>query len=520
MNNYRQPRNLLIQLCIIAALGMWPLQGPHAADGEEQALDETAAAATPDVAETEEAMTDVDGIEQATPDVAATDETAPDAAATEEATPGATATEEAAADVTDTDATPTSETLADDDGSGLTPPVDTTDPSVPTTDAAAATGENGDETDAGLGLTVPVDPADQASPTGDKVAGDAAKAQLAWENFAPPPDEKFDWIQLDSGEWLKGELKSLYEFELEFESDELNTLKFDWDDIIQVRTARFQAVRYAAPGGEDAPRTIYGLLTILGEKATIGSGADAAVIERSYIISIAKGAERERDRWTGRLSIGINVRTGNSDLSDSTIQARAERRRAISRYVADYFGNFSSAADVETSNNHRLTTYYDVFKSANFYWRQGYLQYVRDKFRNIEHQANLNTGIGYSIVRSAKKDWDVTASLGALYTRFVSVEPGSELENLSPSVGLGTRYDQEVTSWLDFLFDYNLQIVDEDNGTALHHLLTKVSTEFIKDFDLEVSLVWDRVRDPQPAADGTVPSQDDFQMIFGIAYEF
>jgi hypothetical protein len=37
--------------------------------------------------------------------------------------------------------------------------------------------------------------------------------------------EGFDWIQLTSGEWLKGELKVLYNDSLEFDSDELDLLK-------------------------------------------------------------------------------------------------------------------------------------------------------------------------------------------------------------------------------------------------------------------------------------------------------
>ena len=253
---------------------------------------------------------------------------------------------------------------------------------------------------------------------------------------------------------------------------------------------------------------------------TISTGPDGRVIDRAQIVSIAKGAERERDLWTGSISIGANIRTGNSELTDTTIQARAERRRAISRYVAEYLGNFSSALDVETSNNHRATTYFDSFRSTRTYWRLVFLQYVRDKFRNIEHQATINTGIGYDIIRSPKKDWDATASVGALYKKFVSVEAGSDIDNISPAFGLGTRYDQEVTSWMDFVFNYNLQIVDEDNGSLIHHMLTKVSTEFIADLDLEVAFIWDRVRNPQPAADGRVPAQDDFQMVFGIGYEF
>ncbi len=376
-----------------------------------------------------------------------------------------------------------------------------------------------EDTNGNAETALPESLTDTSEPEEEPELDAEAKEQLAWDNFMPPPDSKFDWIQLNSGEWLKGELKTTYDYQMEFDSDELGLLSLDLADIKRVRTARIEAVRYQGPRDTE-PATAVGLLTVDGNTVTVGSGADARRIRRGDVISIAKSAERERDLWTGSLSIGANYRSGNSDLTDMNITGRAERRRAISRYVAEYLGNFSSAQGVETSNNHRLTTYFDSFRTSKLYWRIASLEYVRDTFRNIDHQANLNTGIGYDLIRSAKKDWDVTASVGALYAQFVSVQSGSPLQNTSPALSLGTRYDHEVTSWLDFLFDYRLQIVDEDNGTLIHHMLSKISTEFINDLDFEISFIWDRVKDPQPEADGTVPQQDDFQTIFGIGYEF
>ena len=40
----------------------------------------------------------------------------------------------------------------------------------------------------------------------------------------PQPDDKFDWVQLTSGEWLKGELKFLYDYQVEFDSEKLALL--------------------------------------------------------------------------------------------------------------------------------------------------------------------------------------------------------------------------------------------------------------------------------------------------------
>jgi len=59
----------------------------------------------------------------------------------------------------------------------------------------------------------------------EKETKDNTEENQAWLPPTPKP-EKFDWIQLKSGEWLKGELKVLYDKKLEFDSDELNLLEF------------------------------------------------------------------------------------------------------------------------------------------------------------------------------------------------------------------------------------------------------------------------------------------------------
>jgi long-subunit fatty acid transport protein len=38
--------------------------------------------------------------------------------------------------------------------------------------------------------------------------------------------------------------------------------------------------------------------------------------------------------------------------------------------------------------------------------------------------------------------------------------------------------------------------------------------------DFNLSLVWDRIKDPQANADGSVPEQDDYQIILGLGYDF
>jgi hypothetical protein len=49
------------------------------------------------------------------------------------------------------------------------------------------------------------------------------------EDFTPPPGD-YSWVQLDTGEWLKGEIIALYDETLVFDSDHFGDLQIDLDD--------------------------------------------------------------------------------------------------------------------------------------------------------------------------------------------------------------------------------------------------------------------------------------------------
>jgi hypothetical protein len=341
--------------------------------------------------------------------------------------------------------------------------------------------------------------------------------KLTRDNVVPPTDDKYDWIQLGSGEWLKGKLNALYNFSLEFDSDELGLLSQDWDNIKKILTAKEMSVRI-----EDRDQqtiTVIGILTMNGNKVEISSDEDITEFDKNQIVSIARGAKGELKLWTGKVSIGVNIRGGNSDLVDSNFIVKMRRRTAETRFVTDYIGNYSSVEGLETSNNHRVNAYHDKFISGKLFWRTLTAEYIRDVFKNIEHQASIGTAFGYNYIRTSKTEWNVAGGLGAVYKKYVSVQEGKAIDSTSPSLGLGARYETEYTSWLNYLLVFSFNILDEDLGSYTHHLLTTLSSDLVSNLDLEVSFIWDHIQDPQPAANGTTPRQDDYQLIVGISYE-
>jgi hypothetical protein len=212
-----------------------------------------------------------------------------------------------------------------------------------------------------LAANLEVHAAQQNSPTVESQTEnkDEKTQSKPWEPPPPTPD-KFDWIQLKSGEWLKGKLKELYEKKLEFDSKELDLLKLDWEDVIQVRGGRIFSVRLVGP------ITVEGLLQVTKDKVYVTVGEERREFERSQLVAIAPGAPREINYWSAKVSIGVNISRGNVAQTQYNTAANIKRRTSKTRFVTDYFGNFTKTEGVETVNNQRVNTYFDIFKTIFF----------------------------------------------------------------------------------------------------------------------------------------------------------
>jgi putative salt-induced outer membrane protein YdiY len=341
-----------------------------------------------------------------------------------------------------------------------------------------------------------------------------------WDAFEPPPDAEFDWIQLMSGEWLKGDFKVLYDYVIEFDSDEMDLQEFDFEDVKRLRTRNMKTILIQAEDARRDTDILRGMLEIKGDQVILRRSEHEVAVSRDRVISIADGRQRERDYWSGMVSIGVNARGGNTETTDTTVMANIKRRTASSRFNADYLANYSNTGEAETANNQRLSGYYDQFLTAKFYWQVLNAEYYRDPFSNIDGQYSVSTGVGYDIIHNSKTEWGMNAGVGYQRQEFSSVEIGEDDYSTSPFATFGTRLDHEVTGNLDFLFDYSLRWLNEDNGLYTHHMLTTLSFDLIKDLDLDVSIIWDRVERPQADEDGATPEQDDYQIVVSLAYEF
>lgn len=343
----------------------------------------------------------------------------------------------------------------------------------------------------------------------------SAKADSApWsDGFSPPPSDD-TWIRLKSGEWIKGELEALYDERLMFDSDHFNTISIKIKDVRELHgrtdveiTLRDRSV-------------VTGNLQIRGEQVTVTIDDNVRQFARSELVSILPVRSRERDRWHGDASFGLNVRDGNTEITEFTLAAGIERRTALSRVNLDYLGNTNDTDGERIADSHRANLSFDRFTGRRFFWRPASVQYYRDEFQNIAQQATVDTGAGYRLVTTPRVDWELQAGIGGNYLENVSVTPGEPNGDWSPVTTFGSDLEVELTSWLDYELLINTTFLESRAGKYQHHILSTLSTDLIGSLDLDVSFIWDRTEEPQVAEDGTTPEKDDFRFIVSLGYEF
>jgi hypothetical protein len=365
-----------------------------------------------------------------------------------------------------------------------------------------------------LAVNLEVHAAQQNEPTveSETETTDKTIQSQPWEPPSPSPDE-FDWIQLTSGEWLKGEFKVLYQDQLEFDSDELDLLKLDWEDVKTVRGSRIFSIRF------EGPVTVKGLLEVTEDKVIVTDGQDILEFDRSQLVAIVAGEPKEINYWSAKISFGLTLTGGNTEQTQWSTIANIQRRTAATRLVFDWLGTFSETEGVQTIDNQRLNTFFDIFQTRKYFFRPVFGEYFRDPFSNISSRVTVGAGMGFHIIDTSKTEWDVSGGPAYQKTQYDSVPVGQDASESTPAFVAGTHFNAELTKTLDFDFRYNFQLVNKESGTYTHHFITALEIELTGWLDFDVSFVWDRIQDPQANADGTVPKQDDYYIIFGLGID-
>lgn len=351
----------------------------------------------------------------------------------------------------------------------------------------------------------------------DAEAPDSVKLQQ--EVYWAPPgagNDGFTWIRLKSGEWQRGEIKDLHDGRLRFDSDELDEFTYDWEDVRAVISGRPHTVTTWEP-----PEVLTGFIVahrdsirILGEEGEL-----LGVVSSDNVNSMIEGRPRERNFWSGSLSIGTTVRAGNSDQADGSTSIDLDRHALFTRWENAASFAYGSSGGAKTQETHRYTSTLDWFLSRRWFVTIAEYEYFRDPFQNIAQRHIPGAGGGYTH-DFGSAEWDTTALLAWQGVRYVSVKEGESLTETSVTWRLGTSLDWEVTSDIDFDIDYSINFPVSRIEAYSSNLVSTLSVDLFRDLDLDVTVGWDRQNRPREAEDGLVPKKDDLRLTTGISWEF
>lgn len=332
--------------------------------------------------------------------------------------------------------------------------------------------------------------------------------------FGPSKSSDLDWVQLKSGEWLAGRVKSLQEEKLEFDSEEMDLASFDWKDILMLRSPRLQSVRI------EKLKPVDGHVFVTPKEVLVVTATDTNVHPRADLLAITPTGNREMDKWTGKISAGVSFRSGNTRETDVNAHVALERRTPDTRLSLDYLGNYGNVNGAQTEQNHRLSGTFDYFLSRRLYVRVPDVEYYRDPLINLRHQLTLGAGVGYDLVNTPRTEWNLTVSPSWQRNWFVSVLDGQSTTADSVALVFETRFDTELTKRLDLIFEYRAQLSRKETGNDTHHALTTLEFEIHKRLKLDLTFTWDRTSSPQTESGGTTPTPDDFRLITSLGIDF
>lgn len=334
-----------------------------------------------------------------------------------------------------------------------------------------------------------------------------------------PSAKDFDWIQLTSNEWLKGEMKAMYQDSLEFDSDKLDLLEIDWEDVKILRGYRESSINL------EGYEPVFGKLEVTDDVVQVINDEETLTFDRIELISFAPSGERERDLWSIKATLSVDIKRGNTDQFDYTAKVGIKRRTSRSRFTLDYIGSISrtdagTGEQLETLNNHRIAANLDNYKTRYFFYNPVFAEIFRDVFLNIELRTLIGTGLGYTVIDDGTSELSFSGGPAVVQTDFVSVLPGQEASESTGALVLKTNYDTALSSTLDFIVKYNIQYGNDKSGGYTHHTIATLENELTGKLDLDVSLIWDRISKPTQDVDGNTPVSDDYRLTVGVTYTY
>jgi putative salt-induced outer membrane protein YdiY len=339
------------------------------------------------------------------------------------------------------------------------------------------------------------------------------------EKWLPPTPvflQQFDWLKLTSGEWLKGDIIVMYDDELEFDSDQFGKQTFDWGDVEELRSRYDQQIRFA--NGQ----VKRGFLIISNNHIVLISDGKEEHYPLTELLSISPSAEKRKNLWNGKVSLGIDINRGNTKQLDYSARIKLERSTPYTRLKTDYIFNYSKSTELETdrviSNNTRFSSSIDWFYNKYIFFRVLDYEYLSDLQQNINSRNTLGLSIGYHLFDNKRLAWDIT--LGPSYQKTDYNLLTDTTDQQSAVIAFASALEYKFSSKINFIVDYQLQFVERESGKRNTFFKALVEFDLSDKFDVDLGFYLDRIASPVKLAESTAVKSNDYKLMISLGYDY
>jgi len=323
-----------------------------------------------------------------------------------------------------------------------------------------------------------------------------------------------DWVQLRSGEWLKGTLRYIQNKEVDFDSDEMDEQTLKLKNVSKVYPAQPMFIQFA-----DQP-SIYGRVVISNDLVRV-EGSQPVSLPRDQLLGITPSGGRTGIRdWSGDFDLGLSVQSGNNEQTTLTTSAELARRTPNTSFLINYLGNYSQVNNVQSANSQRLNSTYDLRLNHDWFLRPIQLEYYQDSLANLAHRVTAGVGAGYYVLDRDELEWTVSAGPGYQATWFENVKSGESDTATTPAAVLGSNFKADLTQRVTLIQSWQSMFIDRQSGSYNHHAVTTCEFEVKRHLDLDVSFIWDYLQNPEAKDDGVVPQKSDYYLTLGFGVRF
>ena len=300
---------------------------------------------------------------------------------------------------------------------------------------------------------------------------------LSWK----PPGighDNADWVELKSGEWLRGQLKYIQNKQVEFDSDEMDEQTLKLKNVRSVYTAHPMYTQF------ENRQPVLGMVVVSNEAVNV-TGSNSLALNRDQLIGITPSGGRTGIRdWTGSATLGISLQSGNYHQSTASAAVELARRTPNTTLLLNYLGNYSEANGVQSANNDRFNGTYDIRLNKDWFVRPADFECYHDLLANVSYRLTAGVGAGYYIFDRPGLEWTVAAGPSYQYTQFGTVESGQSDKTATPAGMLETRFKADLTQRLTFIETWQSIFTSKEAGQYTHHSVSTLEFEIKRHLEL------------------------------------